>query len=245
MKKLPVNDLLQLTNHRPWPLPATPWQYYQEWNDAVFLHWQVEPLLLKPYMPDGLELDQLEGTAWISLVAFTMQYVRPRGIPAFSPVSDFHEINIRTYVVRNGKQGVYFLSIEAARYISSFLAKTISGLPYVTSTINRSAQTISAQNTRLGTKFDINYEVHENLSVKTEADRWLTERYALFQNHGPHIISYDIHHLEWPVNRLSLTKHRIDYPALGHLLNAPPVKTHYSPGVQVIAWGKQRMKPTP
>ncbi len=35
-------DILNITHHRPWNLPLKRWKYYQEWNDALFLHWKVE-----------------------------------------------------------------------------------------------------------------------------------------------------------------------------------------------------------
>lgn len=33
----------QQTQRRPLPPPEGPWQYRQEWNDAVFLHWRAAP----------------------------------------------------------------------------------------------------------------------------------------------------------------------------------------------------------
>lgn len=102
-----ISDILDTTGHRPWPLPEGNWSYYQEWNNAVFLHWRVDNDAIRKMVPADLELELFDRSAWVSLVAFTMEKIRPRILPAVGLVSNFHEINIRTYV-RSGK--VAFLS---------------------------------------------------------------------------------------------------------------------------------------
>ena len=102
-------SLLASVSHRTWPLPDRRWSYYQEWNNALFLHWKVPAKMLEQLLPKGLTLDTFNYEAWISLVAFTMEKIRPKHLPAFSPISDFHEINLRTYILHNNKPGVYFL----------------------------------------------------------------------------------------------------------------------------------------
>lgn len=125
-----IDAIINSIDHRPWELPATRWTYYQEWNRALFLHWKVPQDLLRPLVPPGLELDVHDGETWVSLVAFTMEQIRPRGLPAVGFVSNFEEINLRTYVRVGNKPGVYFLSIEAGNVLSAFIARNLSGLPY-------------------------------------------------------------------------------------------------------------------
>lgn len=67
------SQLQKETAHRPWPLPRTKWKYYQEWNDAIFLHWPVEKKELEKHVPKELEIDTINGQAWVSIVAFTME----------------------------------------------------------------------------------------------------------------------------------------------------------------------------
>ncbi len=66
-----IRDLLKATTHRPWDLPEGKWKYYQEWNNAVFLHWKVDIADLRKFVPEDLEIDLFEGRPWVSLVAFT------------------------------------------------------------------------------------------------------------------------------------------------------------------------------
>src|SRR5690606_29458642 len=111
--KLSIKDILKQTDHRSTEIPQTPYSFYQEWNRALFFHWKVDAESLLPFIPEGLEIDLFNNAAYISLVAFTMEEIRPKGFPALSFISNFNEINLRTYVIKDGKPGVYFLNIEA------------------------------------------------------------------------------------------------------------------------------------
>lgn len=37
-----IRKILEQSAHRPWEIPKDRWRYYQEWNDAIFLHWEVD-----------------------------------------------------------------------------------------------------------------------------------------------------------------------------------------------------------
>ena len=234
-----INTILRAIDHRPWSLPTSKWKYYQEWNRAVFLHWQVNILELQKFIPLGLEIDLFEGKAWVSIVAFSMEKIRPRILPAFSPISYFDEINIRTYVKHKNKSGVYFLSIEAGNIVSAKLAKTLSGLPYRYSTMNRAEGKYESSNSRFSDQLSLKYGIGEELKQKSDLDIWLTERYALFQENGASLNEFNIHHLEWPLFQLNLNELNLSYPRFEKLFVGKPKLTHYSPGVQVLAWEKK------
>lgn len=236
-----TNSLLKHVAHRPWPVLDEPWKYYQEWNRAIFLHWELEENQLKKHLPDGLDLDLFEGKAWVSLVAFTMEKIRPRYLPSFAPVSNFDEINIRTYVQFNGKPGVHFLSIEAAKKLSCFVAKEISELPYRYSPMSRTNSNFESQNDTFGDSFAIDFTLGDAIKKKN-IDKWLTERYALFQDGKHGINAFEIHHKEWPIQELRINDLRVDYPRFNSFLNNNPDLIHYSPGVQVLAWGKRNFE---
>ncbi|MCB0658239.1 MAG: DUF2071 domain-containing protein [Saprospiraceae bacterium] len=233
-----IHDILASTDHRPWPLPSGPWRYYQEWNRALFLHWQADYELLRPLVPVALQIDCYAGTPWVSLVAFDMQNIRPRGIPAFPPISDFHEINIRTYVRHKDRTGVYFLSIEGGKRVSCLIAKTLSGLPYRYADMQRDVNRLNSKNASFEDRFAADYLTGPTPAYKSALDKWLTERYALFQDHQYALDRYEIHHIEWPVYHLELRSLQVDYPRFRNLLKGSPDLTHYSSGVQVLAWSK-------
>lgn len=233
-----TNEILNINNHRPWNLPNSRWKYYQEWNNAIFLHWQVNGDELSKFVPAELEIDLHNDQAWVSLVAFTMEKIRPRNLPAFPPISDFHEINIRTYVKYNDKAGVYFLSIEGGKRISCQIAKKLSELPYRYSKMSRQENYYTSSNQYFNDKFELNYHLGLPITKKTALDKWLTERYALFQDSPTSINQFEIHHIEWPTLEIDLEHLEVYYPRFSDLLNHSPALSHYSTGVQVIAWDK-------
>ena len=66
---------------------------------------------LRAQVPAALEVDTFEGQTWVSVVAFRIDPLRTRGVPLSLR---FPELNLRTYVTRDGKPGVYFFSLDAA-----------------------------------------------------------------------------------------------------------------------------------
>ncbi len=234
-----IKKVLDTTAHRPWALPTETWKYYQEWNRAIFLHWQVDHDELIPFVPKKLQIDLFDDKPWVSLVAFTMEGTRLKNLPTFPPISNFHEINIRTYVTQNNKAGVYFLSIEGGTKISCQIASRLSGLPYRYSPMDRKGNHYQSFNIKYSDSFKMEYEVGKELNQKTEQDIWLTERYALFQDNKELIYEYEIHHLEWPIYTIDLKGLKVEYPRFDKLLHNRPDQMHYSNGVRVMAWDKK------
>lgn len=234
-------QILKSKSHRSRPLPTNAWRFYQEWNDVIFLHYKVDLIKLQQFVPKEITVDLFDNEAWISIVVFRMENVRPRFLPPFKPFSNFEEINIRTYVKHNGVSGVYFLSIEAEKLLPCILAKSISELPYRHSNISRKNQKITSNNKKFSESINFDYRIGKSLEEKSALEIWLTERYALFQDSGKFINTYDIHHIEWPVQEVEINNLIINYPRFSKLLNNNPNLVQYSKGVEVIAWGKNKI----
>lgn len=235
MNKIP--DLLNNISHRPYQLPLGKWQYYQEWNEVLFLHWGVPMDAIQKLVPKGLDIDTFQGKAYISLVPFSMKNIRPRLLPAFPLISDFHEINIRTYVSKHDKHGVFFLKIEAEKVLSVLLARKFSGLAYKKSTIRRQNGKYSSGNSSLNSKLLVEFKVGDAIAEKTELDKFLTERYCLFLEEGGKMFRYDIHHKEWPLRSVEVNKLEISNQGEEiNLISGMPELSHYSAGVKVLAW---------
>jgi len=235
-----ASQILRQFDHRPFEYPKGTWRFYQEWNKAVFMHWEVEPEELEPLIPKALELDLLNDKAWISLVAFDMNHIGVRMLPKVPHISDFHEINIRTYATYKGKPSVYFLSMEASKKSSCKVLKTLSKFPYEYARMNRNDFSFESHNKKANNTFELIYRLPSEPFQKDETDRWLTERYAAFQDYKSKIIEYDMHHLEWPVQPLVVKDLTIDYPKFNGLINEQPQRAYYSQGVKVLTWNKRK-----
>ena len=239
-----IREILKTTEHRPWKIPTEKWKFYQEWNNAIFLHWQVELSELKKFVPKEFEIDLFEGKPWVSVVAFTMEKIRPKNLPYFPPISNFDEINIRTYIKANNKTGVYFLSLEGGKSLSCKVARGVSKLPYRFSEIKRTKNQYESKNSEFNDKLNIQFTVGKEITKKTELEKWLTEKYALFQDTEKSINEFEIHHLEWTVNEINLKNLEINYPRFNKLIKNEPNKIQYSKGVKVVAWGKNKKEKT-
>ena len=96
---------------------------FQRWRDLLFLHWDVSAEAVQQSLPAGLEPDLWQGRALIGVVPFTMRDVSPWWSPSVPGISNFHELNVRTYVVRDGVPGVWFYSLDAAKALAVIIAR--------------------------------------------------------------------------------------------------------------------------
>ena len=86
--------------------------FYADWDNVIFIHYQTDPQELQRCIP--YHLDLYDGSAFVSLVAFTMRGMRPRfggSLSAlfFKPISTHHFLNVRTYVTHQAEAGIYFM----------------------------------------------------------------------------------------------------------------------------------------
>src|SRR5947208_13047672 len=76
-------------------------------------------------------VDTFQGKGSVGLVAFTMTGVRQVMTPLLPWIWNFHEINVRTYVHRDGRDpGVWFFSLDASSAIAVAAARAAYKLPY-------------------------------------------------------------------------------------------------------------------
>ncbi len=104
---------------------------YQQWRDLLFLHWEYPAAAIQATLPEGLFVDTFGGRAYLGVVPFFMRNIRPRFLPAVPGISDFMEMNLRTYVHdRAGVPGVWFYSLDANQWLAVKIARRFFHLPY-------------------------------------------------------------------------------------------------------------------
>ena len=162
---------------------------HQKWGKLLFMHWRVDPALLRPLIPAPLEIDTFEDSAWIAIVPFTMWDIRafPPYIPALPALNAMHELNVRTYVHLNGTPGVWFFSLDCNNAAAVFAARTFFYLPYYNADIDLTQHddTINYSLTRTDepvANFAATWTVGAPLpqSQPDSLEFFLTERYCLF-----------------------------------------------------------------
>jgi uncharacterized protein YqjF (DUF2071 family) len=70
-----------------------------EWNDLALFNYEIDPELLKEYVPIGTELDLWNDRCYISLIGFMFEEVKILGLKIPLHVN-FEEVNLRFYVKR-------------------------------------------------------------------------------------------------------------------------------------------------
>ena len=85
---------------------------HMRWRQLLFLHWAWDAREIQATLPAGLYVDTFEGKAWLAIVPFFMEAVHPTGLPSLPWLSNFLELNVRTYVHDGaGLPGVWFYSL--------------------------------------------------------------------------------------------------------------------------------------
>ena len=83
------------------------------WENLIMANYAVDPALLLPYLPKGVELDNFNGDTYVSLVGFLFKQTSLFNIP-IPLLGTFEEINLRFYVKRTEgatiKRGVVFIN---------------------------------------------------------------------------------------------------------------------------------------
>lgn len=103
----------------------------QRWSGLLFLHWPVDAAMIADRLPPGLHVDTFDGIAWLGVVPFFMDRVRPVGLPPVPWISWFMELNVRTYVHdSNGNPGVWFFSLDCNQPLAVEIARRAFHLPY-------------------------------------------------------------------------------------------------------------------
>lgn len=236
---------LARTGHRPWPLPEAPWAWRQSWHDLLFAHWPVPAASLRPLIPPELALEEWEGSAWIGVVPFTMTGVTPRPLPDLPGVSAFPELNVRTYVERGGRAGVWFFSLDAGSRLAVWAARALFGLPYhhARFRVVASAGRVDYASTRSGAppvRFHAAYRP-TGAPYRSRAgtlEHWLTERYCLYaRGRGGGIARTEVHHPPWPLQpaEADIAVNGMLAP-LGLALPSGPPLLHFSRRMDVVVW---------
>lgn len=198
------NPAFSQTEHRPWPLPEQPWVLRMVWKNLLFLHWKADLEDLRRRIPEPLEIDTFEGSPYIGIVPFDMEGIAPRGLPAVKAISDFPEINVRTYVTYQGKPGVWFFSLDVPKPLAAWIARTLFKLNYRNAQIDVTEDhlgSIDYRHQHQVEKFSANYWPVAPVSpLKNSFETWATERYCLYTRIGKSgIYRTEVQHPRWPL----------------------------------------------
>ena len=232
--------------HRPWRLPDEPWIMTQSWHDLLFAHWSLPPDELRSKVPADFELDVFDDRAWIGIVPFQMTNVTLRGLPILPRISEFPEVNVRTYVRVGDRPGIYFFSLDAGSLLAVKAARVLLNLPYYLASmkVTRHANVVDYESRREGedgkAEFIATYEPTGSTfaAAKGSLEYFLTERYCLYHtDHRGAPYRLEIHHPPWKLQlaQAAFSRNTMAAAAAVALPDRAPL-LHFAKRQDMVAW---------
>jgi len=214
----------------------------QTWDDLCFLHWRAPADAVRALLPERLPLDTFEDEAWIGVTPFKVTGFRLRGMFPVPRVSDFLELNARTYVTLDGKPGIWFFSLDAESRLAVEAARRTYRLPYFHARMSARSRGdwIDYSSERSGARFDGSYRPTgppEPAAGET-LEYFLTERYCLYAEHEGRLHRAEIHHPPWPLQPAEVELRENTMPPVA--VAGDPL-AHYSARQDVVIWGLDRV----
>jgi uncharacterized protein YqjF (DUF2071 family) len=216
---------------------------HQEWKFMTFLHWEFEPGEVQRLLPEEFQVDTREGRAWVSLTPFLMSNFRLSGLPAVGPLSTFPETNVRTYVRGpDGRDGLWFFSLEADSMATVVGASTVYGVPYQWADMSvDQGDTVRYRSRRRAGKpvgHDITVRPGPTLDEVDELDHWLTGRWRAYTRVADRPGVVPVRHSPWPLCEATIVDLDETLLEAAGLPKPPgPPRAQYSPGVDDVRLG--------
>ena len=216
---------------------------YQTWSCLAFLHWSYEPRVLERLLPGRLRPHLFDGRAWVGLTPFLLEGLRTPVAPVPPWFASFPETNVRTYVVGpDGRDGLWFFSLDAARLEPVLVARSTYALPYMWSrmTVERDGPLLRYRSRRRWpgprpADSAVTVEVGPRLAPRElgQFDHHLTARWQLYTTLGPVLARSIVDHEPWPLHRAVVRELDTGLVAAAGLPDpeGQPV-VHWSPGVR-------------
>lgn len=221
---------------------------YQSWQKLLFLHWRFDPAEVQRTLPHGLTVDTHDGAAWMGVVPFFMRNIRPWWSPPVPGISNFLELNLRTYVYdRHRTPGVWFYSLDANQGLAVRWGRGLFRLPYFASRMSAAVSPdgiVDYRSHRLGTDpalaTHIRYGAASPLrhAAPGTFEFFLVERYILFASgRGGRLHSGQVFHPPYEIADAAVPSwddHVFSISAEGFRAPARPFDhALYAPGVDV------------
>jgi uncharacterized protein YqjF (DUF2071 family) len=161
-------------------------------------------------------------------------------IPPVPYFGSFPEVNVRTYVKRNGVPGVWFFSLDVNRLIPAFVARTTYFIPYCWGKASHKkveSKLLTSVTRRWPSKSSSHIELSIGERIESPGDlaHFLSARWGLFsQGFGGRLRYAPVDHEPWELYEASIVG-LDDHLVTAAGLPTPTGEAHvmFSPGVSV------------
>jgi uncharacterized protein YqjF (DUF2071 family) len=218
------------------------------WENLIMANYEVEPSILKPYLPKGVELDFYKYKTYVSLVGFMFKKTSLFGFP-IPFFGSFEEINLRFYVRKvegkKIKKGVVFINETVPFKIVAFLANKLYKEHYISiptkNTIDIAEHKHIHYEWKLNDKWNsiqVQSDINKYKIEPSSIEEFIFERYFGFTKLSPlNTQEYKIHHPKWVTNKILNNTINCDF---GSMYGADfSSLNHQAPSSIIMAEGSQ------
>jgi hypothetical protein len=210
-------------------------------RDITFVSWRCGVDDIARRLPEGLEVDVHDGSAWVSIVPFVMTAVRPPGAPRRFGVA-YLETNLRTYVRdRHGRDGIWFFSVDVSSGVVAASARVL-GAPARAARLQVTGRDVGAAGGAVRytgrhavASYELDVRVHDAPARLGDTTIWLTGRWRAFARSPFGLTVATVVHEPWPLLEASLTS--LD-ESLTSAAGVPPPDgdpvVHYAPAIEQL-----------
>ena len=184
------------------------------WENLIMANYEVNPDVLLPYLPKGVELDFFDGKTYVSLVGFMFKKTKIFSIP-IPFLGTFEEVNLRFYVKRtegdNIKRGVVFINETVPYQLVAWLANKLYKEHYIAiPTKNKIDILMHSKSIRYEWKINKEWN-HLSVNASIENEKMIVgsiEEYILEHYYGYTRIDsqrsqeYEVKHPRWRVSKV-------------------------------------------
>jgi len=230
-----------------------------QWNKLIMVNYQINPDILKTYLPYGVELDDYQGQHIVSLVGLEFAHTKIKGI-GIPFHQTFGEVNLRFYVKQkqgDGKyrKGVVFISEIVPKRAIVWVANTLYKECYeyypMSYEIEESKDyqqvryTIENETTQT---FSVTADTQKNVIVPESFESFIGERYSGYaKKDNITTIRYEVTHEPWSHYKVIGTDIDIDFRKLygqefSFLHDAKPLSTFLFEGSSISISHKKVIK---
>jgi uncharacterized protein len=184
------------------------------WEHLIMANYAINPSLLEPYLPNGVELDCFNEKTYVSLVGFMFKNTRLFNLP-IPFLGTFEEINLRFYVKRKEgnsiKRGVVFINETVPYKLVAFIANKLYKEHYIAIPTKNNIS-ISKANNKIQYEWKIN-QAWNHLSVNAEnisepmlegsMEEFIFEHYYGYTKINNYTTQeYKVNHPRWEINKV-------------------------------------------
>ena len=193
-----------------------------EWLYVLGVTYAASHELLEPHLPRGAQLDTLEGSPRVSIVAFHFRRTRLRGVPIPLHVN-FGEINLRFYVRLHDRRAVVFIREIVSRPAIAVIAKLTYNEPY--RTIRMRDEVLTRDDGLVGVRHSFGRDLRNRLEAwadpepivpaEDSAAYWLTHHdLGVGRARDGSARSYEVDHPVWALHAVRSLDVDVDFGAL-------------------------------